>query len=269
MSDSPQPESKTTLQQLRSMRQEFADNAKKSLADMDKMIADAEKAEAQQRLAADFSLFLPGDDKAVLKGHDFAFLINNTKGARGPESIIGATIGAAHKVKSTVVGVDGVSVDAKFWGDKYVTQVHLDKGPNAYDVHPAEAKDILPVLKALLLDNAPDQASDAQKHYIIVCDGAITSDASAAGAILAAAAKFNPKATFDFVVCSSATETAIDALVQKSGDANANLVKVAAPAEINAAVMNIIKSRLSGTAYDAPAPKAAAKPAQQSSPSAN
>ncbi len=273
MSDSQQPEPKTSVEKLRTIRQEFAASANKHLAELDSQIVEAEKLERQQRLDADFKLFMPGDDKAVLQNRDFTFLINNTKGAtkgeHGPGTLIGATVAAAHKVHATVVGVDGVTVTAKFWGDKYLMPVHLEKGPNAYDVHPAEAKDFLTAAKQLLSDNTPDNLSDRQKHYIIVCDGAITGDPAAAASILEAAAKFNPKATFDFVVCSGTATGGIDDLVKKwseiASGQKPNLVKVAAPAEINGAVMGIIRARLSGTAYVQP--QAVVKAAVQPTPS--
>lgn len=256
MSEPSQPVPQTPSEKLRAARAAFALSAAKGLADLDGAIADAERLERQQRLDAALREFMPGEDKAVLKGHDFDFLLNNTKSmGHGPASPLGVAVAAAHKIYSTVAGTEGISVAAHFWGGKVgaLMEMRLNKGPGAYDTTPAEAKDLFSAAKELLAVSA----SDSQKHYIIVCDGDIAGNIDHTGAVLEAAARINPKATFDFIVCSTTETTGVDTLVQRWSKVAAtklNLVKVGTAEEITGAVMNVAKARLSGTAYKAPAP---------------
>ena len=278
MSDNTQnPVKIASLAELRNVREQFVKTqaaAQQQLSDIDKQIAEAARVEADAQREAALKQIIPGNDKAVLKGHDILFMINNTKEAgRGPDSLLGAAVAAAYKAHSLVVsaGVDDASVAAKFWGGAATSILKLNSkfGDKAYDGTPASARNFLAVAKEIMATNTPDQVTDRQKNYIIICDGAIAGDVAHSSAILESAAKFNPKATFDFVVCNAAA-TSIDALVQNWGvtasGQKPNLVKVGTPAEVTGAVLNIIKARLAGSVHTQPTPAAKTSP-PSSSPS--
>ncbi len=264
MSDNAQSPKTSSLEELRTLRDEFTKahaTAQEKLAEVDKQIKAIELEEWKAKRAEALNQILPNGDKSTLKGHEISFLINNSKeGGHGPESFLGASVAAAHRVHSLVVEANAgdASVAAKFWGGRYVEIMKLDTkfGANAYSTAVTSTKNLLPAAKEILTTNTPDTSGSKHKNYVIICDGSVEGDVAHSVAILEAAAKFNPKATFDFVVC-NAGETNIDALVKSWGETASgqkpNLVKVSSPKEIHGAVLNVIKARLSGDAYTPPA----------------
>ena len=162
------------------------------------------------------------------------------------------------------VGKDA-TIAGRFWGGKVTRAMDLDIrfGAKGYNAEVATLRDFLPAAKEILNSNTPDTLTGTQKNYIIICDGSIVGDVAHSAAVLEAAAKFNPKATFDFVVCNAA-ETNIDALVKKWSETASgqkpNLIKVGAPKDITGAVLNALKARIAGEVYTAPAPVAQTAP---------
>jgi hypothetical protein len=257
MTDAPrEPSSKMTLPELRELRKYFTAEAAKvndKIVGVDKLITTAEKAEHDAAREAALKVYAPDGDKTALDGHDFIFLINNTKEAgHGPESLLGASTAAAHQFNATLAsaGVRGTTVSTRFWGGKVMgNEMDLNSkfGAKAYNTNgQKDAHHFLPVAKTLMNASTPDNASGHAAHYIISGDGLLKEDPATLIPILEAAAALNPKATFDFVVCTNSSMTAMERLVSdwNAHGIKANLVKVFAPSQMGDAVNKIIQKHL-------------------------
>jgi len=253
-----------SLPDLRKLREEFvkaqADTLKK-LEEVDKQISVIERAQAEERRKAAVGQIVPNGDEAALGNREITFLINNTKeGGHGPESQLGEAVIAAYRIYSLAkeAKAKDVSVGVTFWGGRFTDGMKLDTqfGSKAYNTNGASKNwDFLPAAKKVLQDNTPDALTDKAKNYVVIGDGSVSGGIDNAVAILEAAAKFNPKATFDFVVV-NAKDTEMDKLVNKwsemASGQKPNIVKVGTPKEISGVVLKIIKARVSGDVYAAP-----------------
>lgn len=273
MSDTPEKKP-ASLSELRELRTYFAAEAAKAnekVAGVDKLIAEAEQAEREAAREAALSVYLPEEGKGALNGHDFVFMANNTKeGGRGPDSLLGAQVAAAHKLHTALcgMGITSATVKQQFWGGNSLgntMDLNSRFGASAYNDSHSEAHKLLPAAKYILNACTPDQATDRATHYVLLGGGDIAEDVEVVANVLEAAAKLNPKATFDIVVCSNKSITGLENLAHalQSHGVKAGLTKVFAPKQIDEAVAGLVKSRLKG---DAPpvataAPRKAAKKA--------
>lgn len=278
MSNSAPSSNPSSLEELRELRSYFAAEAAKAsqkLHDVDQLIAEAEKAQQAAAREAAVKAYLPGDDKAVLNGHDFVFLVNNTKDAgHGPESLLGASVAPAYNFRSTLAsaGLSSTTVKTLFWGGKTVgNSMDLDSkfGAAAYSTSGTVSHKILPLAKHILNASVPDKKTERPVHYVIMSDGTLDDDVATTASILDAASRMNPNATFDFIVCNARGATAVERLVNTwndlGGAKKANAVRVYTPTQLDEAVKGVIKARLGGAVPAAPAQANAAKkkPAQK------
>lgn len=259
MSDQPSKSSK----ELTALRDEFAASAKKTLAGFDKMIWEAQVAEALQEKNAVLAQFVPGSDTAALAGHDVVFLINKSKGmGGGMESALGVAVDTMYQVSYATKSIEGFTLAAKLWGGAGGTNgIFLgsyDIVKKAGDATDADSKDFLPVAKEILAANTPDKVSDRQTHYIVICDGNISGSLELSSSILGAVAGFNPKATFDFVVC-GAEGGNVDKLTWAAAQ-GPRLTRAGGYAELPAVIMNVLKARLTEGASLKPKAAPAAPP---------
>lgn len=258
MSDQPAPK---TSAELRALKDQFAAEAAKKAAEISKQIEAAETAERLQKLEADFKRFTPGDDKAILKGHDFEFLINRTRdmGAGGGSAIAG-TFSAVRDIFMTVRTLEDkdMTVSAKLWGEKLgsVREIDLVETSQIASVSKgtkSDEKDFSKAAQELVLGNMKE-TSDRKKHYVIVCDGNVASNVDHLAPIIEAATKINPRITIDFVVCNTAAGN-IEGLLNKWSEVSSvqkpNLVRVASAKEVAGTIMNVVKARIAGEVYTA------------------
>ncbi len=274
--EKPEDFSMMSSEKLRKLRESF-EKAMQPMQDqireLNNQISAAEHREHQEKCDAQLRELVPGDDNTILNKHKFIFLINNSSEGGGHEegSFLRSAVGAAWTTANRLgyANVDRKTVSATFWGvygdlrldPRFDGRDYSDEGkPNHKFLTPA---------KKILDTCTPDSVDGKKQNYIVLCEGAVEDNIDHSVAVLQAAARLNPKATFDFIVCNAA-ETAMDKLVQKftatEDGKNANLIKVAKPEEIAPAVMAALKARMEDKVYTPPAPPV---PVQQKAETAN
>ncbi|MBI3442137.1 MAG: hypothetical protein HY052_10125 [Proteobacteria bacterium] len=264
MTDEQPP--KSSSKELRTLRDEFSQSAKNTLNGFEKMITEAEQAEKQRELDALLSRFLPENGRAILPGHDIVFLINKSKDmGGGMTSSLGVAMDTLYQISGAVKGVKDVTVSGRFWGKGPTSNIWMgsyDGIRNACDATGSNFKNFLPVAKETLVSNLPDLLTGRQTHYIVVCDGTITDSIENSASMLGAAAQFNPKATFDFIVI-GAEKGNIEGLAEKMQGA-ARFSRVTTAAEVADGIMTALKTRIAESPV--PVQEPVAKPIEIASP---
>ncbi len=269
----PQPEeekpedfSMMSSDKLRKLRESFEkamEPMQNQIRELNNQISAAEHREYMEKCDAELRQLVPGDNNTILNKHKFIFLINNSSEGGGHEfgSFLRSAVGAAWTTANRLgyANVDRKTVSATFWG--IYGDLRLDprfEGKD-YSVEGKPNHRFLAPAKKILDTCTPDNLEGKKQNYVIICEGAVEDNIDHSVAVLQAAARLNPEATFDFIVC-NASETAMDKLVRKFSETedgmNANLVKVAKPSEIAPAVMASLKARMEGSVYTPPAPEA-------------
>ncbi|MDE2336253.1 MAG: hypothetical protein KGL10_02970 [Alphaproteobacteria bacterium] len=250
---------------LRSLRDSFVaalQPMQNKIEELDAQISAAEYREYQEKCAAAMHALVPGGDKALLDDRRIVFLINNSKeGTKDAKStFLNNAVGAAFTTATRVAyaGADRKMVNASFWGIYGDLRLDPRFGGTDFNANDKELHNFLPAAKKVLDMSTPDIVAGKTQNFVVICEGTLADDIAPSVAILAAAARLNPAATFDFVVCNAA-ETAMDKLVQAFSETedgkNVNLIKIAAPEEISAAVVAALKARMEGKVHTPPAPQ--------------
>lgn len=242
MSEEPKPYSA----ELRAVRDEFNDIAKRAqetVKKLDSLIWKAEAAELRAKHDKVLDQFVARDYER-LKGHDVSIYISKTPAmGQGYNSPLGAAIGVAADINFALDSSHGASVSvATYEGPtRSVRLSNADGLDKARDKTTNEVRDLQPVAKEILVSNTPDKATDRQKHYIIISDGKATDNIDVTAQMLTAAQALNPRITIDFInIGEKAAEGNIKDLAAKL---NAPVYNVAKHEEVQGAMITVLKAR--------------------------
>lgn len=265
MSDEPK---KPLSAELRAIRDEYNDIAKRikdATSRLDRAIWEVEAKERRAELDKTLDEFVP-HNYGALKGHDVSFLINKSKDmGDGYNSRIGAAVDAAFKVH-VAVGCHDTKVGIALWDTSTShLRIDADRLDKAREKTANNAKDLLPVVKDIMISNTPDKQGDRQKHYVIISDGNVTDNPDFSVQMIETAMKMNPRVTFDFISFGPGSINDLAAKVNAPTDAQKpGIYTVEKPEDLNATVMSVLAQRF---AAPAPAPKPEpVKVAQPASP---
>jgi hypothetical protein len=197
-------EKKPYSAELRAVRDEFNDIAKRAQEAAKKLDSLIWKAEDAERRAAHDKVLDQFVDRRheLLKGHDVTFYIAKTQGmGEGYNSPVGAVISTAQDINFAVDSSHGVNFSAALYDTttKGLNLTNSDRLDKARDKTANQACDLQPIAKEILVNNTPDKASDRQKHYIIISEGKATDNVDVTAQMLTAAMALNPRITVDFI----------------------------------------------------------------------
>jgi hypothetical protein len=269
----PKEEPKPLSAQLRAVREEYNELAKRSqaaAAKLDPLIWEIEAKERRAEHDKTLDEFVPRNYE-LLKGHDINLLIAKSKGmGNGYKSPIGAALDFALNLAVALGGHD-TSLSTSLW-DTSAKSIRLDSDrmDKAREKTESTVLNFTPVAKEIMVSNTPDRQGERKKHYIVVSDGMLSDNPEHAQQMIETAMQLNPNITFDFVSFGSGPLNDLASRIKAPTEAQKVVLhNVATPEEFRGVMMRLLADRFGGQAapkVEAPKAEAAAAPAEPPAP---
>lgn len=268
-------EPKKFSDELKALRAEFAEVAEKSkaaVAHLNTAIIKQELLEMRQEQDKTVAKFAHHGVLESVGNRDVMVLVGKSKDTgHGLDSIVGQGIDAAAKLRFAAQGNYDLSVSASTFEAGAAKSVNIsdyDRMEKARAKTEANAKEIVPALRDIMIANTPDKEYTRNRHYVIISDGNTTDSIEAAAKLIEGTLRGNPKATFDFINVGADNGNIVE-LVAKVNVADEaqrpRIHDIAKVGDVWGTFINVLHERISETPFMksapvAPAPTPTAQP---------
>lgn len=261
-------EPKKFSDELKALRAEFAEVAEKSkaaVAHLNTAIFKQEMLELRQEQDKTVAKFAHHGVLESVGNRDVTVLVGKSKDTgHGLDSIVGQGIDAASKLRFAAHSNYDLSVSASTFEAGAAKSVNIsdyDRMEKARAKTEANAKEIVPALRDIMIANTPDKEYTRNRHYVIISDGNTTDSIEAAAKLIEGTLRGNPKATFDFINV-GADNGNINELAAKVNVADETqrprIHTIAKADEVWGTFSDVLRERIAASPFVKPAPVAPA-----------